>query len=160
VVYNSIIALLLTQERKIKRTLTDWLIVLASLADDVLVTLLVLLILWGLGVPITWPVYLLLFLFFIASTLIFYKLIIPVYRRPVTTGREGLIGSEGQVVESLKPRGLIKVKGEYWKAESLEDNIAAGEKVVVAGLKGLVVRVRRLDVNAVKRYDSSNTSKF
>jgi membrane-bound serine protease (ClpP class) len=97
-------------------------------------------------------------LFFAFSVYIIHKLVIPAYRRKTTTGREGLIGLEGIVVEPLRPAGLIKVKSEYWRAESLKGSIESGEKVEITGSRGMVLKVKRLDSPVIKRYDSSNTS--
>jgi membrane-bound serine protease (ClpP class) len=119
-----------------------------------------LLVLWWLGVPLTWLIFLLVFLFFIASAFIVHRLVIPVYRRQVTTGREGLIGQQGRAVESLALKGLIKVNGEYWKAESIEGIIGKGEKIRVAGYENMVLKVQRLASPGIKRYDSNNTSNF
>jgi len=63
-------------------------------------------------------------------------------KRPVTGG-EGMIGLQGKVVTPLTPEGLIKVGGELWKAYSADVSINAGEKVIVVGLEGLRLLVRR-----------------
>lgn len=69
------------------------------------------------------------------------------FRRPVTTGREGMIGLTGEVVEPVAPRGRVQVRGELWWAEADEAGggapIAAGDEVEVTGLSGLTLRVRR-----------------
>jgi membrane-bound serine protease (ClpP class) len=38
------------------------------------------------------------------------------FRKKPTTGKEGLVGEEGIVIEDLKPMGVIEVHGEIWKA--------------------------------------------
>ena len=38
------------------------------------------------------------------------------HRRRPATGKEGLVGEEGQVIEDLKPEGLVEVHGEIWHA--------------------------------------------
>ncbi len=48
-----------------------------------------------------------------------------------------MIGLEGKAIEPLMPNGLISVKGEYWKAKSV------GENVEIVGLDGLTLRVKR-----------------
>jgi len=40
------------------------------------------------------------------------------FRKKPTTGKEGLVGEEGVVIEDLKPEGVIEVHGEIWKAVS------------------------------------------
>ena len=56
-----------------------------------------------------------------------------------------MIGLKGEVVEPLAPVGVIKVKGEYWKAKSVDEGIAAGEGVEISGINGLTLEVRRKD---------------
>ncbi|MBN1190685.1 MAG: hypothetical protein JXA46_13105 [Dehalococcoidales bacterium] len=114
------------------------------LADEIVLTLLILLLLWRLNVPLTWPVFVLLFCFFIVAVFIIHRLVIPGYHRKTNTGRESLVGLQGFVIETLNPGGTVKVKGEYWKAESLEGIIFTGENVEVTGSAGLVLKVKRL----------------
>ena len=52
------------------------------------------------------------------------------YRKKPTTGREGLIGEEGVVIEDLNPSGQIQIHGEIWKAIA-EEKIKKGQQVVV-----------------------------
>jgi len=59
-------------------------------------------------------------------------------RRPVTTGREGMIGAVGAVRRRLAPRGKVWVMGEIWDAET-SDGSALGE-----GIEVEVVRVEGL----------------
>jgi membrane protein implicated in regulation of membrane protease activity len=63
-------------------------------------------------------------------------------RRKPQTGVEALIGSVGQVVVRLDPRGQIRVKGELWQAEA--DGIAEpGDDVRVEAVgPDLVLTVR------------------
>ncbi|SMB99071.1 Nodulation efficiency protein NfeD [Thermanaeromonas toyohensis ToBE] len=63
-------------------------------------------------------------------------------RRKVTTGRESLIGTQGVALTELKPEGTILVEGERWKAESTEP-VSPGERVVVTGIEGLKLKVKR-----------------
>jgi len=61
-----------------------------------------------------------------------------------TTGMEGLLGEIGVVKETLNPEGRVLIHGEMWKAES-DTVISAGEKVSVEAVKGLKIKVRKLD---------------
>jgi len=63
-------------------------------------------------------------------------------RRKVTTGRESLIGARGVALTELRPEGIILVEGERWKAESL-DEVDPGERVVVTGIEGLKLKVKK-----------------
>ena len=126
-----------------KRTVKDWLIVLASLLDDAAVALFILLFLWLLKVPISLPIIIFVVLFFVASAFAMHKLVIPALHKKVITGAEGMIGLEGKAVEPLTPNGLIRVKGEYWKATSAGEDIVVGENVEIVVLDGLTLRVKR-----------------
>ena len=61
-----------------------------------------------------------------------------------TTGMEGLLGEVGIVKETLSLEGRVLIHGEMWKAES-DTVISAGEKVSVEAVKGLKIKVRKVD---------------
>ena len=61
-----------------------------------------------------------------------------------TTGMEGLLGEVGIVKETLNLEGRVLIHGEMWKAES-DTVISAGEKVSVEAVKGLKIKVRKVD---------------
>ena len=65
--------------------------------------------------------------------------------RRVVTGREGLLGSAGVVRRDLEPGrpGIVLVQGELWQAVAADGRLAAGERVVVQGVEGLLLTVRR-----------------
>ena len=126
-----------------KRNVKDWLIILASLSDDAAIALLVLLILWLLKIPISLLIIILVIMLFVASAFLMHKLVIPALHRKKAAGIEAMIGLEGNVIEPLMPDGLISVKGEYWKAISIDENIAVGGNVEIVGVDGLTLRVKR-----------------
>ncbi len=64
--------------------------------------------------------------------------------RPVT-GREGLMGAVGTVRVALQPEGSVFVWGERWHATSSDGQpIAAGAKVKVTAIEGLILKVERI----------------
>jgi membrane protein implicated in regulation of membrane protease activity len=63
-------------------------------------------------------------------------------RYRVRTGIEGLIGSEAEVIEACEPRGRVRFRGEIWHA-SCDGGTAVGDRVTVAGIHGLTLRVER-----------------
>jgi len=130
-------------EKGEKSTIRDWLIVLVALVDDVAVLALVFLALWFFKVEI--PLAVMIAIGLILGTFIFilHRAVIPSLRRKKVTGAEGMIGLVGEVVASLKPDGIIRVGGEYWKAKSLEGDIEAGEDVEVLEIDRLNLRVKR-----------------
>ncbi len=60
------------------------------------------------------------------------------------TGKEEMIGLEGKVVQTLEPEGMVRIRGELWKAKSKDgERIPAGENVEVVGVEGLMLIVVR-----------------
>ncbi|TME35229.1 MAG: nodulation protein NfeD [Chloroflexi bacterium] len=66
-------------------------------------------------------------------------------RRRVVTGREGLLGAPGVVRRDLEPgkTGIVLVQGELWQAVAPDGRLTIGERVVVQGVDGLLLTVRR-----------------
>jgi membrane-bound serine protease (ClpP class) len=64
-------------------------------------------------------------------------------RRPVTTGREGMLGQPAVARTSLDPHGIVFIKGERWRATVEHDTIEEGEEVIVTDVKGLQLWVTR-----------------
>jgi len=125
-----------------RTAIRDWLIVVASLSDDAAIALFVLLVLHLLGIPVSLGILVLIALVFVATTIVMHRLIIPTLHRDKISGAEAMIGLEGRVVEPLTPRGLIRVRGEYWKAISAEQDVSAGGSVEIVGVDGITLRVR------------------
>ncbi len=65
------------------------------------------------------------------------------YRQPPVSGLEGLIGETGEVRVRLAPRGKVWLHGEYWNAESEEDEIEADQPVRVVAVNHMVLKVHR-----------------
>ena len=64
-------------------------------------------------------------------------------RRKVTTGMESLVGVEGTAKTELRPRGLVRVKGEDWQART-EGFIRKGARIEVVRAEGLTVHVKEI----------------
>ncbi|MBN2099453.1 MAG: nodulation protein NfeD [Dehalococcoidia bacterium] len=62
-------------------------------------------------------------------------------RRPVNTGREGLIGQTAVVRAPLDPKGTVFVEGEIWNALMESGRANPGEEVVVTAVEGLRLKV-------------------
>ena len=125
-----------------KRTIKDWLIVLVLLLDEVAAVALVVLVLWFFRIRIPLLVAIVIALLLGAFAFMTHKVIIPSFHKKKITGSEGMIGLEGNVIKPLKPVGVIRVEGEYWKAKSVDGNIAAGKDVEILGLNRLTLEVR------------------
>jgi membrane-bound serine protease (ClpP class) len=60
----------------------------------------------------------------------------------VSTGSQGIIDETGVAITDLDPEGEIKVHGEIWRAESIEDIIKSGSRVIVVSLSNLKLKVK------------------
>jgi membrane-bound ClpP family serine protease len=124
--------------------ITDWGKVLVLLLDEAVVIVAILLILHFLEIQIPLPIMIGGGIIISIFILITHIAVIPSFHRKQFTGREGMIGEQGRVVESLTPFGTIIVRGEYWKAKSLNDNIEFDENVEIVGNEGLTLKVKRV----------------
>ena len=120
-----------------------WLIVLASLIDDVVVLALIFLGLWLFHIEITWWIISIVMVVIVFFILVMHKAVVPAIRRRKLTGAEGMIGMTGKVTEPLKPVGTVKIKGEYWKAVSKKEDCEIGDDVEVLDINGLDLEVRK-----------------
>lgn len=67
-------------------------------------------------------------------------------REPVRTGVQSLVGAEALVRSWDGEQGQVEMDGELWRARmefGYTDTPRAGEPVVVEGVRGLTLRVRR-----------------
>ena len=124
-------------------TIKDWGKVLILMLDEAAVIVIILLILHFLGIQITLPIKIGAGIIFVIFVFIRHVAVIPSFHRKVVTGREGMIGQQGQVVKPLTPLGAITIKGEYWSAKSVDDSIEADENVEIVGMEGLTLMVKR-----------------
>jgi membrane-bound serine protease (ClpP class) len=60
----------------------------------------------------------------------------------VRTGPEVLVGATGIATTDLKPKGEVRVNGEFWQAEAKEGWIEKDREVEVVNMEGLVLAVR------------------
>ncbi len=125
-----------------KRTTKDWLIVLVLLLDEVAALVLVLLVLSFFNIRIPLWVTVVIALLLGGFAFMVHKVIIPSFHKKPVTGSEGMLGLEGTVIESLTPFGVIRIEGEYWKAKSVDENIAVGEEVEILRLNKLTLEVK------------------
>jgi membrane-bound ClpP family serine protease len=67
-------------------------------------------------------------------------------RLRAATGAEGLVGHVGVLRRVPEPVGQVYLDGALWKARPwLDDDLRVGDPVVVEGVKGLVLSVRRAE---------------
>jgi membrane-bound serine protease (ClpP class) len=66
-------------------------------------------------------------------------------RVKVTTGQQGLVGLDAEVMEDFSPEGMVKCHGELWKArpEPGAEPLRKGESAVITAADGLTLQVKR-----------------
>ena len=133
-----------TRRQRIKRITVDWLKLTVMLLDEAAILTVVLLILHYVGVRIPVAATIGLSIGLVIVVFLIHLAIIPVFHKKPVTGIESMIGMKCKVVEPLAPNGLVSIKGEYWKAESVKGEIAAGEQVEIVDSDGLLLKVGRL----------------
>jgi membrane-bound serine protease (ClpP class) len=79
-----------------------------------------------------------------AILLFLVRLAVISQRRPSVTGASGMVGSAGVALAAIPAGGTGRVSahGEIWTARSAEA-IAAGDPILISGIDGLVLTVRR-----------------
>jgi membrane-bound serine protease (ClpP class) len=82
------------------------------------------------------------------------RLALAAHRRPPVTGREGLVGAEGEARDAIEGDvpGYVRVHGELWRATS-RTPVAPGQPVRVLDVHGLTLSVE--PVMAVRRQGES-----
>ena len=135
-----------TRRQHIKRITIDWLKLTVMLLDEAAILAVVLLILHYTGVLAEIPLSVTIAISVVLVIIVFliHLAVMPVFHKKPVTGIESMIGMKCKVVEPLAPSGMVSLKGEYWKAESVKDEIAAGEQVEIVESDGLTLRVKRL----------------
>ncbi len=126
-----------------KRIIKDWLLLLAALLDDVAIILIILLILWLLKIPVSLSIVIFLILLFVVLVFLMHKFVIPTLHSKKITGSEGMIGLKGTVTKTLKPCGIVNIKGECWKARSIGGYVPVDKQVEIVAMDGLTLHVKR-----------------
>jgi membrane-bound serine protease (ClpP class) len=78
---------------------------------------------------------------------IFYVGVKAQYRQ-IKTGEEALIGAKGIAATDLKPKGEVRVMGEFWEATAKDATIAAGQAVEVVSMDGVYLVVKPAEQKA------------
>ena len=110
-----------------------------SLLDDALILTLAIIILSRFGIRA--PVWLIIFIaiLFVGWTFISYLAM----RRNPQLGFENMIGATGLTLDSLSPKGTIRIGHERWAAKARGGNIGTGVAVMVINQNGLLLTVVR-----------------
>jgi len=96
---------------------------------------------YGIAIQIEETLAVLLVIIAIILGWIFYAGIKAQFNR-VKTGKEALIGAKGIAATDLKPKGEVRVLGEFWEATAKDASIAVGQAVEVVSMDGMVLVVK------------------
>ena len=96
---------------------------------------------YGLAVQVEVTLAITLTIVAVIVALIFYVGVKAQFRR-VKTGKEALIGAKGVATTDLKPKGEVRVLGEFWEATVQDGEIANGQAVEVVGMEGMFLVVK------------------
>ncbi len=81
-------------------------------------------------------------LFVLAFVFLVVRLVFNVHRSKVSTGQQGMLYSEGQVLQDFTGKGKIMVHGEIWNALS-ELPLKKGDEIIVTEVKGMDLAVKK-----------------
>ncbi len=99
---------------------------------------------YGLNVQTTIAVAVALLVVAAIAAWLLYAAIKAQYRR-VKTGKEALIGATGTAITDLKPKGEIRVAGEFWQATAKDAEISSGQTVEIIGMEGMSLIVKPVE---------------
>jgi len=95
------------------------------------------------GFNIAWSIIIVMSLASMGFFFLVITLAIGSFRRPVVTGREALIGAEGEVLGSYPQYVMVRVQGEIWSAQCNKP-LSIGQKIRVSKISNLVLTVEPL----------------
>jgi membrane-bound ClpP family serine protease len=131
---------------KIRMTRGDMrlnLLFIASLVDEAIVVVVVLLLLPRLGIRITQPWLTIFFIGLGVYAVVTQRLVMRALKKKPVAGMTSMIGTIGRTETDLTPEGMIKIDGELWEARSLEGSIETNAEVTVVSQDNLKLAVRR-----------------
>lgn len=117
--------------------------VMATLAEEIAIVLVVLLVLPRFGVRIPLPGLIGMMAGLAVWMVITYRLASRALEKKPMAGLSTMVGGRGKVVSPLDPKGLVKIGDELWEATSGDKPIDIGEEVIVVEQNGLKLVVRR-----------------
>jgi len=117
--------------------------ILATLAEEIAVILIVFLVLPRFGIHLPRPALIGLVVGVAVWGGISCRFAKRALEKEPMVGLPDMVGTRGRVAEALAPGGVVKIKNELWEAKSAGGGIDAGEEVVVVEQNVLKLTVRR-----------------
>jgi membrane-bound serine protease (ClpP class) len=99
----------------------------------------------NMGIKVSFPIIILLVLFFGTIILVIGGLVIKDQRKKSVTGTEGMLGIVGEILDwdNEKMAGKVLVHGEIWSATSV-DRLTKGDKIEVIDINNLILKVKKV----------------
>ncbi|MFC2018300.1 NfeD family protein, partial [Chloroflexota bacterium] len=113
--------------------------------DEAILVAITLVIIWKLGVQLHPLVIITVVLLMGLVAFIVYRAIRSTTGTKAMGGKKSMLGLTGCTVTPLDPEGLVRAHGELWKAECTGDTIDSQEEIIVIGIQGLKLFVKRKD---------------
>jgi len=120
-----------------------FLAILTTLLEEIILAVVILFGLPRLGIDIPLPILIILMLVLVAFAVFTYRKGSRALKRKPVKGLTAMLGSEGKVVSTLDPEGLVRIKSELWMAKSASGKIDSGVAIIVVGRDGLKLIVRK-----------------
>ena len=124
-----------------KKRICIWLKMLLLLSDGIIIAAVVVFVLWKFEVVLHPGVLALIAVALIAFGYLTYRLLWPVIADRKVCGPGSMVGLEGEVVKPLSPEGMVKIRGEIWKAVAAGGQTEEGTRVEVIEQDGLTLIV-------------------
>ncbi len=125
-----------------RENIRAWAKLLFLLMDEAIIIFGLVFLLWKLGVNVdTW-------ILVVAGgvvaviVLFLHIILLPFLKDTGAAGPANMVGLEGDVVTRLSPKGVVKVRGELWKAVVTNAEVDVGQRVIIVGLEGLKLLVK------------------
>jgi membrane protein implicated in regulation of membrane protease activity len=89
-----------------------------------------------------------LFALWVIKDIALYPIVRTAYESDVKTGVEQLVGEKGVAQDRLDPRGMVRVRGELWRAEAEPEGqrIEPNTKIRVTAARGLTLIVSAKEI--------------
>jgi len=119
--------------------------IISAVIEELAIVALVLFVLplFNINIPL-WGLIIIL-VCFAAYCYVMYRIGHPTISFREVSDPDSIVGSTGIAENELNPEGLIRIHGELWKAVSEAERLEKGSRVIVTGIDGLRLFVRKTD---------------
>jgi membrane-bound ClpP family serine protease len=119
--------------------------IISVVVEEIAIVVIALLVFPRFDIKVSAPVLILIMIGWFLFSALLYKVGVRALDRKPVDDMNSIIGRKGVVIEELNPKGLVKINGELWGAESSEF-IATGEEVIVTSYAGIKLKVVRYGI--------------